>query len=686
MKLHRARHAQQSIFSPVSLSKAVLAAFYWCLSMSASGQGQPTPKPETTPLIPSVEQPSATPSPEIPGQLPQKGAEQEIKPLIPSIQSPSPTPQASPKPLAPQTAQELDQQFQEALKIRRLRPKNLLSLSLIDSVRLALAQNSDLRLAAEDVQAARGARKQATGEFDSKITSGAGYQRIYLSGGGGGNVPQAQFSNTFQLALANVLRRVNSDPTAFNDLDTVIAQAFNAAQGQGATTAIDTYKFDATVEKKFRNGFSASITYAPDFQNLDGKATWPPFKHGITILLSLPISKYGNVANSGPEMAAIKDYEGSILTMAHTATKATSSTLNAYWKSVASIEKFNIADRSYRINDALLSLTEELVKSDAAPQSDLSLARAKKVESAANRNAALIEIFNSSKDLASTLGLRGDQLRTLPYAYDQFPSLTEAKLAQLDEWHLIDLALARRFDRQAALKSIEAKRILAEKARIDLRPDFSVGFGGGMELVDDSQTGQPNKTGYTVNPSFGGSVTFSYAPANNAKEGAALSAQADLDKAVISMEDVSRGITLNLKTDLETIRDLLKQIRDNLAAAKNYTQNLTDMREKFRLGAATLIDTVQAEERLDAAEISLIDARSQLAQTIAQLRYESATLVDRDVVYRVPSFPKAAEQISITAESLTTLPDLSKEPGPAIKDRYYEPNVKYISGRPPWHH
>jgi outer membrane protein TolC len=685
MKLHQDRSPQQGIFSSACLWKAVLAIFYGWLMVAAPAEDQP--KPQTTPLIPPAGQPSATPTAEVNPQLPtNKGTEQETKPLIPSIQSPSPSPQASPKALPPETAKQLDEQFQDALKLRRLRPKNLLSLSLIDAVRLALAQNSDIRLAGEDVQSARGALKQATGEYDSKITSGAGYQRIYLSGGTGGNVQQAQFSNTFQLALASILRTLNANPGAFNNLDAVISQAFNAAQGQGTNEPIDTYKADVTVEKKFRNGFSASVTYAPDFQDLEGKPTWPPFKHGITILLSLPITKYGEIATAGPELAAIKDYEGSLLKMAHTATKSTSGTLSAYWKSVSAIEKFNVSDRSYRINDALLSLTEELVKADAVPATELSLARAKKVEAAANRNAALIEIFNASKDLASTLGLRADQLRTLPYAYEQFPSLSEPKIANYDEQRLIDVALARRLDRLAALKSIEAKRILAEKARIDLRPDFSVGFGGGMEIVDDAKTNQPNKTGYSVNPSFGGSVTFSYAPANNAKEGAMLSAQADLDKAVIGMEDVSRGIRLNLMSNLETIRDLLKQIADDVAAVKAYTQNLTDMREKFRLGAATLIDTVQAEERLDSTETSLIDARAQLADTIAQLRYESATLLTRDVAYRVPSFPKATEQVSISPESLTTLPDLSKEAGPTINDRNYEPNIKYISGRPPWHH
>jgi outer membrane protein len=333
----------------------------------------------------------------------------------------------------------------------------------------------------------------------------------------------------------------------------------------------------------------------------------------------------------------------------------------------------------------MLSLTDQMVQGDAIARTDLQLAQARKSEAAVNRNTALIEVFNTSKALASTLGLTGDQLRTLPYAYETFPTLTAAQVAKLNDQALIDIALARRFDRKAALTSIEGKQILAEKARIDLRPDFSFGVGGGGDLVDDSQTGQ-GKHGYTLNPSFGGAVTFSYVPANNAKEGALLDAQSSLNKSVIGLEDVSRDITLNIRTLVYTIRELVKQISDANDAVLHYTQNLTDMRQKFRLGGSTLIDTVTAEGNLDTSADALIDSKTQLAQTIGQLRYETATLLTPDTAMRAPSFPKPTEKVSIDSATLVTLPDLSKEPGPAINDRNYEPNIKYISGHPSWHH
>jgi hypothetical protein len=89
MKLHRDRYPQQGIFFSVSLSKALVILCYYCLPVSAGGQVQPTPRPETTPLIPPTGQPSTSPTAE--PQLPEnKGVGGETKPLIPSIQSPTP--------------------------------------------------------------------------------------------------------------------------------------------------------------------------------------------------------------------------------------------------------------------------------------------------------------------------------------------------------------------------------------------------------------------------------------------------------------------------------------------------------------------------------------------------------------------------------------------------------------------
>jgi hypothetical protein len=77
------------------------------------------------------------------------------------------------------------------------------------------------------------------------------------------------------------------------------------------------------------------------------------------------------------------------------------------------LERFYIADRSYRVNETLLSLTHELAKAQTIPQTEVSLAMAHKAEAFSARSAALIEALNAAKELAATLGLTEQQLRAL---------------------------------------------------------------------------------------------------------------------------------------------------------------------------------------------------------------------------------------------------------------------------------
>ena len=125
MKLLRNHRAlQRSIFSRVS--PRALAGISLLFLQPAIGQ-QPTP--QTNPVIPQAEQPTATPSAE---PLLPTGPKEETKPLIPAAGFPTPTPTPA---LAPEVQTRLDQEFEEALQVHRFRPSFFAPLSLLDAVR-----------------------------------------------------------------------------------------------------------------------------------------------------------------------------------------------------------------------------------------------------------------------------------------------------------------------------------------------------------------------------------------------------------------------------------------------------------------------------------------------------------------------------------------------------------------------
>jgi len=671
----------------------------WFLVLSSAIAQQQQPTPQTTPVIPAAEQPTPVispaeqPTPVIPpaeqptatpGTEPQLpgGPNEQTKPLVPSLGSPTPSPTPV-KALPSDVTAKLDEEFQEALQIHRVRPSFFAPLSLLDAVRLTLMQNTDLRMSGEDAQLARGALKLATGLYDTTLAGVAGYTKTFIYSAN--TATQQQVTQQINQTLVATLEQLRLAP-ASNISQLVSTNAIKANLAASADS-VQSVLAGFYVTKTLRNGVDLSVDYSPEFVNSEDKLAWPPPVHEVTFTMGASLTKFGTYFNSADETAARKDYEASLLTVGHTATRAVLQTVQAYWKLAAALEKFYIADRSFRVNETILSLTEEMAKTGGVAQMEVSLATAHRAEAFSARSGALIAALDAAKDLASTLGLKLNQIRLLPYPIERFPSLSHSSLSNINLDGLIDAALDRRLDRMAALADLEGKRVLADKARIDLRPDLKLSAGVGGALIDDRQAGVGGSTsGYSLEPTFNANLALTFKFANNKREGALLQAQANLDKSILSLEDVSREIALSVQNDVDTMQEYHVEIEQAAIAAQNYTQSLTDIREKFRLGGATLLDIFQAEASLDTSAAALAEARSNLAQTIAKLRYDTATMLTKDTALRTPSFPKIVEKVALNREVFVSLPDLSKEPGPAVMDRNYEPNIKYISGHPPWHH
>jgi outer membrane protein TolC len=688
----------------VLLACATFAFARLAQSQTPTPETQPTPSAETspassaTPGIPQTEEKTpAQPVPASPSDstaqppaaalptespLPLEPSAAPSKPLVPPVAGPGAVPTPTPKPaVPPQTLQALDQQFQDSLQIRRVHPKELLFFSLMDAVRIALYQNPDVRLAVEDAQLAKGSLVKATGDFDSKISAVVAYAKSFTNPADGQAATPDQVRQIVNQSLSGVFKTLGANPGAATNISGLIAQSTSSAAKNSIAQSITALFASFDVSKELRNGMTFDVEYGPDLLDENDQPTWPPIKHDLKVSVSLPLTKLGTISNDADEMAARIDYEASLLNLSHAATKAALDTVQAYWKASAALEKFYLSDRAFRVSDAMLSFSQELVRADSIPASDLSLSEAKRAEALSSRSNALLAVFAAGAELATTIGLQTDQLKKLPLAYEPFPSISKGKLVGLDAQALTDVAMARRFDRAAALKGIESKRLLAEKARIDMRPDLKLKAGVGVAIIDNSATN--SGSGYGLQPEFEVGVGFNFPPANHTKKGALISAQANLDKSILSMETVSRSIVADILVSVDTLKELDEQISDSELSVNYYTKSLSDLRERLRLGAATLLDTIQAEERLTSAATSAVSAKASLAEEIAKLRFETATLISKDVAYRIPGFPKPVESLKISRTSFTNLPVGNEEHGPLISDRNYEPGHRSSVPRNP---
>jgi outer membrane protein TolC len=646
---------------------------------------------QSTPAIPEV-QPSPTPTSPRPEELPQHhGTRNEIQPLIPPGQLPSPTPSPAPGAsrgnnqivggITDQQAAEFDKRFEAALALNELIPPGLFPLRLLDSVRIALSKNKDLRLSIEDTQSARGNLKGRAGVFDLTASALANYS--YTVPAVGTNTALNNTNQVLNNALPQILQSAGIPVSA-----ATVAQAVNQATSQQETKPVSTLITDLSLTKEFRNGVMLGVTYEPQWTDQGGNLKYPPTSNVILLTATVPLwKKAGTLYNDADEINARLSYEGTLQTLRNDTQKAALNTAQDYWALVAALDKFALQDRAFRVDSILAQLSEEMAEGGGVAYSEVTLARGRESQAFAQRVQALVSVYSAAKTLGVTIGLRASELTKLPFAIEQFPTIKPHDVGSLNTDTLVDAALARRQDRAAALNTIKAKQVMLDKAKMDLYPSPQLTGTIGSTINNEKVSlFEAPERGTKVGLDASMLVMWAWPFANNAAEGAVMSAQSDVNTALINMEDLSSNIAANVTSSTDTLQELARDVESQQKAVVAFTKSFDDMREKFRRGATTMFETIQSEEQLTTAQSELVDFQLALANAVVQLRYETSTLLSSETVIRTPGFPNGLERTTISEKAFETVPDIKNPVGPVLKDRNYEPDIKHISGRPPWQH
>jgi outer membrane protein TolC len=646
---------------------------------------------QSTPAIPEV-QPSPTPTSPRPEELPQHhGTRNEIQPLIPPGQLPSPTPSPAPGAspgnnqivggITDQQAAEFDKRFESALALNELIPPGLFPLRLLDAVRIALSKNKDLRLSIEDTQSARGNLKGRAGVFDLTASALANYS--YTVPAVGTNTALNNTNQVLNNALPQILQSAGIPVSA-----ATVAQAVNQATSQQETKPVSTLITDLSLTKEFRNGVMLGVTYEPQWTDQGGNLKYPPTSNVILLTATVPLwKKAGTLYNDADEINARLSYEGTLQTLRNDTQKAALNTAQDYWALVAALDKFALQDRAFRVDSILAQLSEEMAEGGGVAYSEVTLARGRESQAFAQRVQALVSVYSAAKTLGVTIGLRASELTKLPFAIEQFPTIKPHDVGSLNTDTLVDAALARRQDRAAALNTIKAKQVMLDKAKMDLYPSPQLTGTIGSTINNEKVSlFEAPERGTKVGLDASMLVMWAWPFANNAAEGAVMSAQSDVNTALINMEDLSSNIAANVTSSTDTLQELARDVESQQKAVVAFTKSFDDMREKFRRGATTMFETIQSEEQLTTAQSELVDFQLALANAVVQLRYETSTLLSSETVIRTPGFPNGLERTTISEKAFETVPDIKNPVGPVLKDRNYEPDIKHISGRPPWQH
>jgi outer membrane protein TolC len=190
---------------------------------------------------------------------------------------------------------------------------------------------------------------------------------------------------------------------------------------------------------------------------------------------------------------------------------------------------------------------------------------------------------------------------------------------------LIPEALQRRQDVQAANRREEAGRVLQDAAETNLRPRLDLSGSSWYTALEertvsraiDRWVGPSASIDFQVERPFG----------NNLFRGQLIQREADARSRRIAAIDAQRQVGLGVVQAAAGLPDAIARVRQAQASVGFYDQIVKAEVSRFETGDATLIDTVLQQQQQTEALLALVAAERELSRLIAQLRYQTASLL-----------------------------------------------------------
>lgn len=564
-------------------------------------------------------------------------------------------------------------------------------INLLNAVRVSLARDSRIKLGSEDSVLAQGALQVQGGAFDTVLTANASHgqqvnprdpqnvrtqnetlqankdaeravaaERAALAAGQppppGSSITvdgQSSADILFQQQLAQLIAQQatmsgNADiANAANQLSQSALAQRDAALKQlddqltkeiRNTKVIETDRpiannYDLTATKLFRNGVnsSAGLTY---MQTGNRPGDPPINRSSLFLQLDVPLLRGSGTRDTGaPELAAKYDLEASLLTLRHTVSSTVLSTSLAYWGAVGAREQLKLLIRNTKISGALVELTSELIKGgslDVAP-ADLAEIQTKEAQARVQQTQGELALVQAVQTLGLNMGLDEWEVQDSPLPTENFPPLiSREQFENISRRALARAALERRADLAASIQLQKSHKALLDQARLQLRPQLNLRFRGEMNAVDFGINYRHYVSAFAgrySGPGFIVSGNFEWAPANNVAKGNILQQEAGSRQAVLASYDLSRNISSAVLVDLAALDSSLRQIEAADAEANFSRQALEAARTRFKLGQTSILDTIILQERYISALADVITARQLYAQSLVQLRFDTATLI-----------------------------------------------------------
>jgi outer membrane protein TolC len=367
------------------------------------------------------------------------------------------------------------------------------------------------------------------------------------------------------------------------------------------------------------------VTRTIDF---GGKGVKDLYQSAVGFELNIPMLRgRGEEAVAARERAALRDAEAAALAAKQAAAETVIRTVSAYWNLHAAQERVKVLTRALELERRLVEITRALIEAQEMPRAELARVLAAEANAQSQLDAAQRELVKARMELALALGIRVESEENAPLASGPFPPAPDQKLlSSLTELDLANLALSRRFDLRAALLTRDARQLEARGAELDRRAKLDLGLTLSSRAIGEDSFS--NAVDQWASPSWRVKLASERPIGNRERQGRFLQAKARLDQSAIESADLERNIRLNVVLVQRSLAAAVGRYEAAKQAVEHYTATVEAELEKLRLGSATLLDAIVTEQQQTQAGLALIAAKQELATLIAQLRFETGTLLN----------------------------------------------------------
>lgn len=449
-----------------------------------------------------------------------------------------------------------------------------------------------------------------------------------------------QGSPAFQIYGAQTREAEGAHLRAAGAFD-VVASAALTGQRQLLNNASGTPTSDGYADLSFRTGLATRTRQnialqlsgsLPLVSTLDVASS--PDQPQVGATLVLPLLKLGRAAGPGAdERTAELHAEAATSSQRDGEADLAARVAESYWRWVGSYEQLKLVRRLEELALDQMHDVDQLIAQHARAAAD----RLPLVAAADNATAVRVQaeqfLFTQQQVLWETIGVVPPAARALPA--DTLPIVPAAlpEAAELAERGR-HLAASRPLFTALARES-RAAAVRAEAARIGKRPDLDlVAQAMATRVEASSMTSAPNAAsrasaaGAQAGLGYYGSLAlqFSLPLQNRAARGALAQAEAAYAQLTLSLQQQRNAVALRIDALSSELVALSRTHQQRTRAAQQLQLAYEAERARFRLGTATAMTVVLAEQQYMSASLAAVGDRVAYAVTLTRLLRESGRL------------------------------------------------------------